>query len=248
MYVLFPPHNVIRVLVHRLAYGNWLCKGYIWIRREFDTWLLAELDQIIDGCLVDEPRTWRYVKKLVLEGRVSSILDIGAHIGGYSVVLGKKIFSVAVEPIPNTFSILKLNATINRSNVRALRRAVWRESNKVIRLKRSIARSGADFVSDYEGNVEAETVTINDLWESLGPFDLVKIDAEGSEDKILQGFSLNEVSPRRNIYVVIEMRPATMTFCLKWLKRNSFKIIFQEKLVRSYMVWNLVAKRISITT
>jgi hypothetical protein len=64
-------------------------------------------------------------------------------------------------------------------------------------------------------------VTIDDLWESLGPFDLVKIDAEGSEDKILQGFSLNEVSPRRNIYVVIEMRPATMTFCLKWLKRNS---------------------------
>ena len=244
MYGLFPLHNVMRTLVHRLARKNWFCRGYIWIRREFDTWLLAKLDQIIDACLVDEPRTWRYVKKLVLEGRISSILDVGAHIGGYSVVLGKRIFSVAVEPVPDTFTILKFNVIINKSNVKALRRAVWKESNKTIRLKRSITHSAADFVSN-DGDVEAQTVTINDLWQSLGPFDLVKIDAEGSEDKILQGFSLDRISLPKRIYIVVEVRPKTMSFCLRWLKKNSFKVIFMERLVRSNRVMNLVAERTS---
>jgi len=59
----------MRTLVHRLARKNWFCRGYIWIRREFDTWLLAKLDQIIDACLVDEPRTWRYVKKTSFRGK-----------------------------------------------------------------------------------------------------------------------------------------------------------------------------------
>ena len=244
MYALLPLHNVVRALVHRLARKNWFCRGYIWVRREFDTWLLAKLDQIIDACLVDEPRTWRYVKKLVLEGRISSILDVGAHIGGYSVVLGKRIFSVAVEPVPDTFNILKFNVIINKSNVKALGRAVWKESNKTIRLKRSILRSAADFVSN-NGDVEVQTVTIDDLWDLLGPFDLIKIDAEGAEDKILQGFSPDRISPAKTIYMVIEIRPVTKTFCLRWLKENSFSIIFQEKLIRSRTTLNLVAKRVS---
>jgi FkbM family methyltransferase len=154
---------------------------------------------------------------------------------------------VAVEPMPDTFVILKLNATLNKSNVRTLRRAVWKDSKQRIRLKRSVARSGADFVSNY-GNVKAETVTIDDLWESLGPFDLVKIDAEGSEDIILQGFHLDKVSPQKEVIIIVEVRPATMTFCLKWLKENSFKILFQEKLLRSHMTLNLIAKKDIITT
>jgi FkbM family methyltransferase len=242
IYVLFPPHNALKGLVHRLACGNWFSRGYIWIHREFDTWLLAKLDQIIDGCLADEPNTWRYVKKLVLEGKVRSILDIGAHIGGYSVVLGKKIFSVAVEPIPDTFAMLKLNAIMNRSNVKALRKAVWEKSNKIIRLKRSILHSGADFVLK-DGNIEAETISIDDLWNLSGPFDLVKIDAEGSEDRILQGFSLNKISLPRKMYMVIEVRPKTINFCLRWLKENSFRVIFMERLIRSTNVMNLIAER-----
>lgn len=158
--------------------------------------------------------------------------------------MGKRIFSVAVEPVPDTFTILKFNVIINKSNVKALRRAVWKESNKTIRLKRSITHSAADFVSN-DGDVEAQTVTINDLWQSLGPFDLVKIDAEGSEDKILQGFSLDRISLPKRIYIVVEVRPKTMSFCLRWLKKNSFKVIFMERLVRSNRVMNLVAERTS---
>jgi FkbM family methyltransferase len=241
MYALFPPYKVVKAFVHRLSFGNWYCKGYIWIHREFDTWLLAKLDQIIDGCLIDEPRTWLYVKKLVLSGRVNSILDIGAHIGAYSVVLCKKIFGVAIEPMPDTFTILKFNAIVNNSNVRAIRRAVWSETNKLIRLQRSIQHSGSDFVSN-DGDVEADTVCVDDLWTLFGPFDLVKIDAEGSEDRILLGFSPNKISLNKKMYIIIEVRPKTINFCLRWLKQNSFRVIFTEKLIRSNRVVNIVAE------
>jgi len=50
--------------------------------------------------LLDEPKTWAYVKKLVIKGKVKSMLDVDAHIGGYCVVLGKKIPVIAMELIP----------------------------------------------------------------------------------------------------------------------------------------------------
>jgi len=62
MYVLFPPYSVMKAVIHRIACGDQYAHGYTWIRREFDTWLLARLDQLIDGCLINGPKTRKYIK------------------------------------------------------------------------------------------------------------------------------------------------------------------------------------------
>ncbi len=231
MYVLFPPYSVMKAVIHRIAYGDWYAHGYTWIRREFDTWLLARLDQLIDGCLIDEPRTWKYTKRLVLNKKIESILDIGAHIGGYSVVLGRRISGVAVEPMPDTFKILTYNILINHSNIKALNMAVYDGATSTVKLCRSPYHSGADFISD-DGDIEAPQTTLNDLWNKYGPFDLVKVDVEGAEDKI---FTSTEIDPK---YLVVEVRSRTWPLVRELISR-SYRIVFVEKLIRSKKVFNV---------
>ncbi|RLE86681.1 MAG: hypothetical protein DRN04_19145 [Thermoprotei archaeon] len=235
MYVVHPPQSVIKAVVQRIVYGNWYVHGYVWVRREFDTWLLARLDQLIDGCLIDEPKTWKYTKKLVLNREINSILDIGAHIGGYSVVLGRRISGVAVEPMPDTFRILVYNILINQSNIKALNMAVYDGSAPTVKLCRSPCHSGADFISD-EGDVEVPQTTLNDLWGIYGPFDLVKVDVEGAEDKI---FKSTEIEPK---YLIVEVRSCTWPIVRKLISK-SYRIVFMEKLIRSKKVFNVFLKK-----
>ena len=221
MYVLFPPYSVMKAVVHRIAYGDWYAHGYTWIRREFDTWLLARLDQLIDGCLIDEPKTWKYIKRLVLNKKIVSILDIGAHIGGYSVVLGRRISGVAVEPMPDTFKILTYNILVNHSNIKALNMAVYDGATSTVKLCRSPYHSGADFISD-EGDIEVPQTTLNDLWNKYGPFDLVKVDVEGAEVSVLEG-SLETLKTGK-VILIIEIQPSNLhsvqEYCINLATRS----------------------------
>jgi len=234
--VVYPPYRVLKAVTQRIIYGNWYAKGHVWIHREFDTWLLARLDQLIDGCLLAEPRTWTYVKKLMLGGNVKSLLDCGANIGGYSVVLGKKISVVAVEPMPDTYKILVTNISINSSRVKALRMAVYDDSAETVKLRRSPLHSGADSISD-DGGIIAHTITLDDLQNRFGRFDLVKIDVEGVEDRVLRGLTAN--IPK---YLVIEVRPRTWIYVKKWLRDHKYKVLRVEKLVKSN-AWNIIAQQ-----
>jgi len=174
------------------------------------------------------------VKKLVMRNRVTSMLDVGANIGGYSVVLGRKIRVVAMEPMPDTCAMLNLNVRLNRVDVRALRAAAYDKSCPIVKLRRSPSHSGGDFVSP-EGNIEAPAYTLDDVWDKYGPFDLVKIDVEGSEVEVLEGLSC---VPK---YLVVELRPYTEA-CLKKFPLTRMKILAFEKLVRG-SAFNVIAKR-----
>jgi FkbM family methyltransferase len=162
------------------------------------------------------------------------MLDVGAHIGGYSVVLGRKIRVVALEPMPDTYAMLNLNVRLNRVDVRALRAAAYDKSCPIVKLYRSRGRSAGDFVSP-EGNIEAPTYTLDDVWDRYGPFDLVKIDVEGSEVEVLEGLS------RVPEYLVIEVRSHTRTAVKNFL-RNRLEVLVVERLVRGD-AFNIIARR-----
>jgi len=79
-YIPRPLPALLRTIRHSILYDDWYETSMILIRREFNTWLYARGDQLIDVCLLDEPKTWSYVKKLVMEGKVASMLDVeGQH-------------------------------------------------------------------------------------------------------------------------------------------------------------------------
>jgi FkbM family methyltransferase len=230
-----PLPALMRTIRHRILYGDWYENSMILIRREFNIWLYVRSDHLIDACLLDEPKTWGYVKKLVMNGKVAAMLDVGAHIGGYSVVLGRKIRVVAMEPMPDTWAILDLNVKLNRVNVRALRAAAYDGHRSAVKLRRSSGHSGGDFISP-EGDIEAPAYTLDEIWEKHGPFDIIKIDVEGSEVEVLEG--LSQV-PK---YLVIEVRPHTLT-AVKNLLQKRLKVLVVERLIRGDAI-NIIAKTI----
>jgi len=229
-----PLSHLLKTAKHRMLHKNWYAGNYMWFRREFGTWLIGRSDHLIDALLLDEPRTWNYVKKLVTGGEINSMLDIGAHIGGYCVVLGRKIPVVAIEPMPDTYMILNLNIKLNESDVEALRAAAYDGSNPTVRLSRSPLHSGADAITQ-DGTIEVRAYTVDELWKRFGPFDLIKIDVEGAETKVLRGLSENPS------YLVVEVRPNTIAYIINSLKRK-YRVLFLEKLLRAKGVWNVIFK------
>ena len=113
-------------------------------------------------------------------------VDVGANVGQYAVPLAKRFRTVvAVEPNPGAIEILQRNLARNRlTNVRVISKAV---------------SSARGFVLLYEGeylstwglnrtearNVRVESITMDDLLEEFERVDLMKVDIEGQESRVL---------------------------------------------------------------
>ncbi|MCL5737062.1 MAG: FkbM family methyltransferase [Bacteroidetes bacterium] len=114
------------------------------------------------------------------------IIDCGANIG-MSCLYFKKTFPsskvVAFEADPKIFSILTEN--LNNSgihDVELVNKAVWIDDNGI-----RFSVEGADGGSIYGNNnlIEVQTLRLKDFLESFSSIDLLKIDIEGAEDKVV---------------------------------------------------------------
>ncbi len=116
------------------------------------------------------------------------VIDIGAHIGCFTVYAGKqakKVFSY--EPEPKSFQLLKKNIKINNlSNVKAFNCAVLnkREEAKLFLQKRSICNSIYLKTNKF---ITVKTISLKDIFKEnkINFCHLLKIDTEGSEYDIL---------------------------------------------------------------
>lgn len=128
-----------------------------------------------------------------------TVLDIGAHIGTFSVPLKKAIGPdgrlFAFEANPETFKLLMKNIADNNIDVQAINKGVSAQSGTLyLRAKNLNARagkseqdapinSGADYLTAAPDNsdsaIEIELVKIDDV--VTGPVNFIKIDIEGME-------------------------------------------------------------------
>jgi FkbM family methyltransferase len=134
-------------------------------------------------------------------------VDVGAHIGKFAVVMGAAVGPTgavhAFEPLPASFDRLLENLDLNgTTNVQAHRKAISDrpgEDELVLYgedrdtwsslIPRTIERP--DWVVRPDGSVRVETTTIDDAAAELNidHIDLLKIDVEGAEAKVLEGAS-----------------------------------------------------------
>lgn len=168
------------------------------------------------------------------------ILDIGAHIG-LSVIYFKDLFPKcsiqAYEPNPKVFEILKENIFLNGfNNVDVYRNAVWTdEGKKDLHFDNtgSMWFSTSSFLpNSWKGSQKTSSVQVNCITLSSllnEKYDIVKIDVEGVEEKILRE-AKEKLSNVQNI--VIEYHPVkgnSLDNILNILKDNGFKIeVFEE--------------------
>lgn len=177
---------------------------------------------------------WKYVPT-VKEGSV--IIDIGAHIGKYSVILGKMIGSkglvVAIEPHPLNFLFLLLNIHINNLTniVKPYRVATWEMDNMELNLNIAL-ESGLHSVMfkprGTMGSIRVRTRTVDSLIHELklNKVNLIKIDVEGAEIDVLRGA---EETLKRTRYLQVEVFDQNLNEVKTMLRKYGFRKLAEIK-------------------
>ena len=142
-----------------------------------------------------EPETADYVMSFLQTGMV--MLDIGAHIGEYTLLAAQKVGSTgqvhAFEPQSHIFPILSRNVEINElSNVKLNRSAVCDRIGELefeIDHKPSMSSLRKYTTTNNNANiVRVPSTSLDEYWSSHGEkIDLIKVDVEGAEKFVFQG-------------------------------------------------------------
>ncbi len=157
-------------------------------------------DQIVSHGIV----TWRSWEKFESElfektiKRGDIVLDIGAHIGYYTLIAAKKVGPsgkvFAFEPNERNFGLLKKNVeTNNLTNVVLFKNAVS-EKKGILKLFISSSNSGDHRIysnNEARDEIEVTTLSLDDVFKKINKsVDVIKMDIQGAELKALRGAAL----------------------------------------------------------
>ena len=185
-----------------------------------------------------EPESTKLFEQLAKPG--TSVIDIGAHVGYYSLLAARRIGSegkvFAFEPEPMNYELLTKNAALNGyANIKGVNKAVSDQvgANTLYLSKLDNGRHTLfqQDTTQSEGTT-VETTTIDAFLESEGWPDigLIKIDVEGAELSVLNGMS-RLLAKNRSLNMIIELNPALLRNAavdpldfLNRLKQQGFKV------------------------
>lgn len=143
------------------------------------------------------------------------VLDIGAHIGLFSVLAEKKGATVhAFEPVLAYFNMLRYNLLSNVcENVVVNNMAIMAQSGEfevqVPDLK-TVKNTGTAFVGKNKAGFETQSckaVSIHAVLSDLPKVDFMKLDCEGSEYEILYAMYPDEFKKVRQISMEFHINP-----------------------------------------
>jgi FkbM family methyltransferase len=163
-----------------------------------------------------EPNVSKVIERSLAPGDI--FVDVGAHIGYDTLLASRRVGSrgkvVAIEALPRTFALLRLNLSLNAfaTNVRAVNAAVADQPGKLdlyevdptnIGAATTVASRGGAVV----GRVEALPLTDILTAEERRRLRLIKIDVEGAEPAILHSI-LDRLSDfPRSMDILVEASP-----------------------------------------
>lgn len=152
---------------------------------------------LVDGLpstrfFVENHKTWELDTFDTIDQFVQGgvFVDIGAHIGVFSIYAAPRASQViAVEPDPVAFAELERNIAANfLRNVTAVNKAVWSHSGKVMLYAHPEGLGSAMTGPSRDGApLLVNGITVDGLRELFTSpvVDLVKVDTEGSETRIV---------------------------------------------------------------
>jgi len=141
--------------------------------------------------------------------RQLTFIDIGAHIGKYTVLAGRYLrrgFVIAFEPCPENFKYLMLNTKSNNIvNAKLFQLALW---NEVKHIKLFVASTSGEHsckqASEKFIEVLAMPLDAVIFRMDLRDVDIIKIDVEGAEVEVIEG-ALNTLR-RFKPHLIIEVK------------------------------------------
>ena len=142
------------------------------------------------------------------------VFDVGANTGVYSLISKtiKAETSVhAFEPIPVIYQKLKHNFDLNKFNIQGHELAVSDKTGTTFIYGLDTEHQYSASITNnnnYKKGTEISTIALDDFIQknSINKVDLIKIDVEGHEPEVLQGFSngLVKFKPTMLIEVLLE--------------------------------------------
>lgn len=143
------------------------------------------------------------------------VLDIGANTGAYSLIAcasNLNSYVTAFEPVPVVFDQLMRNLRLNewesRCDARCEAVSNYCGSSEFTVPSSTLIPTGSRLAPGGANNIDGNTITVrvttaDQVCLGKGPIDLVKIDVEGFEDKVLEGMHgiLKEFRP----FLIVEV-------------------------------------------
>jgi len=166
-----------------------------------------------------------------LVGKDTVFVDVGAHIGFYTVWACRRARRViSVEPNPAALAYLKVNIALNECFNAIVVPKALSDRRGYAKLKipeaaeKGFTPGKSSIVWDYEEafEVEVEMDTLDSVLEDVGvdSVDILKIDVEGAEGLVVRGA---EKALKEAKAVLIEIRPENM-WVVRHLKNSGYKL------------------------
>jgi FkbM family methyltransferase len=123
------------------------------------------------------------------------VLDVGAHIGSWTIRMGKRVQTViAYEPVPRTYEILNENVKLNElDHAVLLNLGASNFNGKLIMHSHcSYAQYSMSEIPKAGSNqnlpdIEVRVEKLNNMMKRIEACDFIKIDVESHEAEVLQG-------------------------------------------------------------
>jgi len=188
------------------------------------------------GCW--EPHLTNLIKQIVKPG--NKVIVVGGHVGTHTVLFSKLVGTQGhidvFEPNPQTLKFLKTNIWLNPiKNITLHEKAAFSENTqlKFIKVARNNNPGSSHLVRDsknYIGEeITVEAVTLDSVLSAPEEgFDIMQVDAEGAEIKVILG-AQNIIDKSPNLIILQEWSPFWMKTSdinqyLKFWRDRNYKI------------------------
>jgi len=198
--------------------------------------------------------TLEYMSQLEAGGLTEfrNVLDIGAHIGSFSVHLAKRsnIFGkiYAIEPSKSNYDLIWRNVEANSlaTKIKPINAAAsFRDGTAILVLDSE--NTGGHHLSTYLSgrDEQVRTIDVATLFDSTSPIDLIKIDCEGWEFPIFRRLNKRLRSVKTIVGEFHRSNFSNPEHQQRYLERHGFQVsIFAEgDGIKSFFARNLHTRR-----
>jgi FkbM family methyltransferase len=168
-----------------------------------------------------EPEVTDWLTSTLKPGDV--FVDIGANVGYFSLLAAKLVGTqggvVAVEAHPRMAELLRRNIIANRVGAVSWHRAAWSHPELLTFHMRvnfaansstgSLDPASLADLGDSEELTEVQGVPVDDLLDQMHRVDVIKIDVEGAETRVMRGLT-RTIATNPEVTVMFEWSPGQM--------------------------------------